>query len=128
MKCTFLKGMGISERCSQYHAISFYICRVSLILELMHFLNGWWTHREALAGKVCGGETIATKSSVIQLIDRLLIDPNCSQELLNSLWLSNTQSKCSLAIPVWLLNCVAFDCLKMISLNEPVCMSCNITF
>lgn len=31
-------------------------------------------------GKVCGGETIAKRSSVIQLIDRLLIDPNCIME------------------------------------------------
>lgn len=31
-------------------------------------------------GKVCGGETLAKRSSVIQLIDRLLIDPNSIME------------------------------------------------
>lgn len=33
------------------------------------FWTGWWTPREALAGKVRGGETIAERSSVVQLID-----------------------------------------------------------
>lgn len=36
-------------------------------------------------GKVCGGETIAKRSSVIQLIDCLLIDPNSRMESLKYL-------------------------------------------